>query len=238
MAMQSPIDITRRALVPLGLGPALRFRYPSAPVAVSVRFEVKDGDPVRGKPEVVPQLVVIPQEGEARVEVGADTYLLVSLHWHTPSEHRLEGRPLPVELHLVHRRTDGALLVAGVFYRLGGHNRAIAPAFDLIPRFDPASLAPDRPQQAAAALHLGHLLPEARTTYRYPGSLTTAPFTEGVSWVVFAHPLEAAAEQVAAHDRLVSAPLPAWGDRPHSPGNARRVQDPAGRRVATDGPLG
>jgi carbonic anhydrase len=239
MTMQSPIDITRRALVPLGPGPALRFRYPSSPVAVSVRFEVKDGDSVRGRPEVVPELVAVPQEGEARIEVGADAYLLQSLHWHTPSEHHLEGRPLPMELHLVHRReADGAFLVAGVLYREGGHNRAIASAFDLIPRFDPPSLAPDRPQAAAASMHLGHLLPEARTTYRYPGSLTTAPFTEGVSWVVFTELAEASAEQVAAHNRLVSAPLPAWSDRPHPPGNARRVQDPAGRLVSTDLTLG
>lgn len=239
MPMQSPIDITRRALVPLGAGPGLRFRYPAAPVGVVVRFEVKDGDPVRGRPEAAPQLVVVPQEGEARVEIGADTYLLASFHWHTPSEHHLEGRPLPLELHLVHRRAaDGALLVAGALYRAGGHSRAIAPAFDLIPRFDPAALAPDRPQAAAASMHLGHLLPEARTTYRYPGSLTTAPFTEGVSWVVFTEAAEASAEQVAAHDRLVSAHLPAWGDRPHPPGNARRVQDLAGRSVGTDLTLG
>lgn len=238
MTMQSPIDITRRALVPLGPGPALRFRYPSSPVAVSVRFEVKGGDPVRGRPEVVPEVVVVPQEGEARVEIGADTYLLQSLHWHTPSEHHLGGRPLPLELHLVHRRAaDGALLVAGVLYREGGHNRAIAPAFDLIGRFDPAALAPDRPQEAAASMHLGHLLPEARTTYRYVGSLTTAPFTEGVSWVVFTDLPDASAEQVAAHNRLVSAPLPAFSDRPHPPGNARRVQDPAGRSIGTDAAL-
>ena len=235
MAMQSPIDITRRALVPLAAGPSLRFRYPAAPVGVSVRFEVKDGDPVRGRPAVVPEVVVIPQEGEARVEVGAAVYLLQSLHWHTPSEHQIGGRTLPMELHLVHRRPDdGAFLVAGVLYRGGGHSRAIAPAFDLIGRFDPASLAPDRPQEAAASMHLGHLLPEARTTYRYPGSLTTAPFTEGVSWVVFTETPEVSAEQVAAHDRLVSAHLPGWGDRPHPQGNARRVQDLAGRCVGTD----
>lgn len=239
MPMQSPIDITRRALVPLGAGPSLRFRYPAAPVGVAVRFEVKDGDPVRGRPEVVPELVVVPQEGEARVEVGAAVYPLQSLHWHTPSEHQIGGRTHPMELHLVHRRPeDGSFLVVGVLYRVGGANRAIAPAFDLIGRFDPASLAPDRPQEAAASMHLGHLLPEARTTYRYPGSLTTAPFTEGVSWVVLTELLSASAEQVAAHDRMVSAHLPGWADRPNPPGNARRVQGLAGRSVGTDLALG
>ena len=235
MTMQSPIDITRRALVPLGAGPALRFRYPSSPVAVSVRFEVKDGDPVDGTVEVVPEVVVVPQEGEARVEVGEAVYRLQSLHWHTPSEHWLDGRSLPLELHLVHRRVeDAALLVVGVLYREGSHNEAIAPAFDLIGRFDPATLAPDRPQEAAATLRLADLLPETKTTYRYQGSLTTAPFTEGVSWVVFTELLEASAEQVAAHDLLVSAPTPACGGRPNPAGNARRVQDLAGRSVGTD----
>ena len=239
MAMQSPIDIARSALVPLGAGPSLRWRYPAAPVGVAVRFEVKEGDPVRGRPQAAPQVVVVPEEGEARLEIGSAVYLLQSLHWHTPSEHSLGGRPLPLELHLVHRRPeDGALLVAGILYRIGGHNRAIAPAFDLIGRFDAASLAPDRPQAAGAAMHLGHLLPEARTTYRYPGSLTTAPFTEGVSWVVFTETPEASAEQVAAHDRLVSAHLPGWADRANPQGNARRVQDRAGRSVGTDLVLG
>jgi len=239
MPMQSPIDITRRALVPLAAGPSLRFRYPASPVAAAVRFEAKDGDTIGRRVEVVPEVVVIPREGEARVEIGSATYLLQSLHWHTPSEHRLDGRLLPLELHLVHRRPeDGALLVTGVLYRLGERNRAIAPAFDLIGRFDPATLAPDRPQEATASLGLSHLLPEARTTYRYLGSLTTAPFTEGVSWVVFTALLEASAEQVAAHDRLVSSPTPACGDRPNPRGNARRVQDLAGRLIGTDLSLG
>jgi carbonic anhydrase len=238
MSMQSPIDITRAALVPLAAGPSLRFRYPAAPVGVAVRFEVKDGDPVRGRAEVVPELVVGLLEGEARVEVGAAAYLLQSLHWHTPSEHHLDGRSLPLELHLVHRRPeDGAFLVVGVFYRLGERNQAIAPAFDLIGKFDPAALAPDAPQAAATTLRLGHLLPEVRTTFRYQGSLTTAPFTEGVTWVVFTAVAEVGADQVKAHDRLVSAPTPAWGDRPNPPGNARRLQDRAGRPIATDAVL-
>ena len=52
--------------------------------------------------------------------------------------------------------------------------------------------------------------------------------------MVFTETLEVSAEQVAAHDRLVSAHLPGWGDRPHPQGNARRVQDLAGRSVGTD----
>ncbi|MFH1331424.1 MAG: carbonic anhydrase family protein [Actinomycetota bacterium] len=237
--MQSPIGIASAALVPVVPGPGLRFRYPAAPVAAAVRFEGKDGDPVRGRPEVVPEVVVDPLEGEARVEIGDTVYLLELPHWRTPSEHHRGGRSLPLELHLVHRRPeDGAFLVAGVLYRLGDRNQAITPAFDLIDRFEPATLAPDAPQAAAASLRLGHLLPEAETTCRYQGSLTTAPFTEGVTWAIFTVPAEVAADQVAAHNRLVSAPTPACGDRPHPPGNPRRLQDRAGRVIAAGLRLG
>lgn len=121
-----------------------------------------------------------------------------------------------------------------MLYRIGGPDRAIAPAFDLIEGFDPATLAPEAPQVARARLGRAGLLPDARTTYRYPGSLTTTPFTEGVSWVVFTELEEAGSEQVAAHDRLVSAPTPACGDRPNAPGNARRLQALGSRSVATD----
>jgi carbonic anhydrase len=235
MSMQSPIDITRDALVPLAAGSHLEFFYPEAPVAAEVRFQAADGDPIGGLVEVVPEVVVVPREGEARVELGGSAYRLQSLHWHTPSEHWPDGRPLPLELHLVHRRAeDGAFLVAGVLYRMGEPNRAIALVFDLLDGFDPADLAPGAPQVATARLSPAGLLPVARTTYRYPGSLTTAPFTEGVSWVVFAELVEAGAEQVAAHDRLVSAPTPACGDRPNSPGNARRLQPLGNRAITTD----
>jgi len=239
MPMQSPIDITRDALVPLEPGPAPHFHYPAAPVPAAVRFEAKDGDPTPDGVEVVPEIVVVPAEGDARVEWGDALYRLHSFHWHTPSEHWVGGRPLPLELHLVHRRSgDGAFLVVGVLYRIGGHNAGIAPAFGLIGGFDPATLAPDRPQEAAASLCPADLLPPVKTTYRYSGSLTTAPFTEGVSWVVFTELLEASTEQVEAHDRLVSAPTPACGSRPNPLGNARRLQDRAGRAIATDALLG
>ncbi len=239
MSMQSPIDITRDALVPPPAGSSPEFHYPEGPVAAEVRFQAVDGDPIGGLAEVVPEVVVVLREGEARVKSEGSVYRLQSFHWHTPSEHWLDGRPLPLELHLVHRRAeDGAFLVAAVLYRIGERNRAIAPAFDLIDGFEPATLAPEAPQVATARLSPAGLLPGARTTYRYQGSLTTAPFTEGVSWVVFTELVEAGAEQVAAHDRLVSAPTPACGGRPNPPGNARRLQPLGNRSIATDLTIG
>jgi carbonic anhydrase len=224
---QSPIDLTREAFAAAPADP-VRFRYPSEAVPASVCFTVHDGDPAPGGAVLVPEVVVTPEPCGARVEAGGLTLELQSFHWHTPSEHLVEGRPAPLELHLVHRAGD-ALLVAAVLSVMGAADPVIAPAFDLIEGFDPASLRPGEPQCRPARIVLDGLLPAGRSILRYDGSLTTAPFTEGVAWVVFSEPREASPGQVAAHHRLVSSGLPLFGPRENPPGNARPVQDLAGR---------
>jgi carbonic anhydrase len=43
------------------------------------------------------------------------------------------------------------------------------------------------------------LLPAQKGYYRYVGSLTSEPCTEGVEWVVLKHPLEISASQLAQY---------------------------------------
>ena len=59
-------------------------------------------------------------------------------------------------------------------------------------------------------------LPQDRTTFRYEGSLTTPPCTEGVQWLVMQQTVTAPAEAIAAFEKLV-------GDtaRPLQPLNGR-----------------
>jgi len=72
---------------------------------------------------------------------------------------------------------------------------------------------------------LGHVLRpwmEQPRSFRYTGSLTTPPFTTGVSWVVLAQPITFSADQMARFRRIF----------PH--GNSRDVQNIDGRTVRTD----
>jgi carbonic anhydrase len=47
------------------------------------------------------------------------------------------------------------------------------------------------------------MLPEDRSVYRYMGSLTTPPCSEGVNWHVLKDPITASAAQIAAFEKLM-----------------------------------
>lgn len=151
-----------------------------------------------------------PDSGSGIVLNGVRSGLL-QFHFHHPSEHTVEGSQLALEMHLVHRSDSGSLTVVGVMFKEGPANEALAPVWEhLPPEPAPAHVVPGE-------LDLASLLPAVRTTWRYRGSLTTPPCTEGVDWVVLTEPLTMSQAQIAAFAAI----------HPH---NFRPVQ-PLGDRV-------
>ena len=75
--------------------------------------------------------------------------------------------------------------MVGVFLVEGAENEAYAPVFDNMPDApgDPVDVAGVRVDAAA-------LLPEDRSYWRWDGSLTTPPCTEGVKWLMLREPVE------------------------------------------------
>jgi carbonic anhydrase len=141
-----------------------------------------------------------------RMMLGADDYQLLQFHFHHPSEHLLEGKGFDLECHFVHRTGNGALAVVGVFIRPGAENAALAPIWQAMPdKESPEIAVPGITVDTAA------LLPKDRFYYRYMGSLTTPPCTEGITWTVFRAPVEASPEQIRRFAALF-------------PDNARPVQ--------------
>jgi carbonic anhydrase len=221
--LQSPIDIDRSHVIERDL-PPIDVRYPTESVGVEVRFGVVDGDATPDGTNVVPQLIGTPAPSDAHVVVDGARFDLRSFHWHSPSEHLLDGHAFPLELHLVHASSEGGLLVLGVLFDAGPADASLAPAFDVIGGVG------DSPQ--SVTMRLCDLAPSSPRTYRYDGSLTTAPFTEGVSWFVCTQARTASPEQLAAHEALVSAERPGFDGRPVR--SARVAQNVAGRVVVTE----
>jgi carbonic anhydrase len=137
--------------------------------------------------------------------IGATRYELLQFHFHHPSEHLLAGKPFDMECHFVHRSSAGALAVVGVFIKAGARNAAFAPVFDAMPR----SQGPE--VRASATVDPAAMLPREGGYFRYMGSLTTPPCSEGLTWTVFRQPVEASSEQIRQFAALF-------------PNNARPVQ--------------
>ena len=145
------------------------------------------------------------------ITLDGTRYELLQFHFHHGSEHTVGGVQFSMELHLVHRSDRGALAVVGVLLGEGAANEALAPIWARIPSHaGSAEALPD-------AVDVAALLPQPRTAWRYRGSLTTPPCTEGVAWIVMSEPVTLSAAQIRAFGALYAR-------------NYRPVQ-PLGRRT-------
>jgi len=134
-------------------------------------------------------------EGSTLV-VGANTYKLLQVHFHRPSEHMIAGKSYPMEAHFVHRADSGALAVVGVLMSTGKANAAFARVVATMP----ARQGP--PVKADAGFNPNDLLPKKLGYYRYSGSLTTPPCAETVEWLLLTTPITLAETDVAAFAKL------------------------------------
>jgi carbonic anhydrase len=172
---QSPIDIretSRRVL------PELDFRYASAPLKLA-----DDGHTVRVRFD----------KGSA-LHIGKERFNLQQFHFHTPGGDRIAGEEFPMAAHLLHKSPSGQLLAVVVLFRIGRDNALLNTLIPLIPaRADGDHIHP------LVSVNASALLPATRSYFRYPGSVTAPPCTEGVDWIVLKQPLELSAGQLARY---------------------------------------
>lgn len=158
------------------------------------------------------------------IRVGSRAADLAQFHFHTPSEHTFGGgTSFEVELHAVHALAGVGNAVVGIMLRRGAPNPAL-----------PGNLEQLLPAAAGVAytfptIHfdLAGMLPEDRSYFTYPGSLTTPPGTEGVTWLVLRNPVEVSDRQMdvlkAALHRLEAAGPAGNNNRPTQPRNGRAL---------------
>lgn len=128
-------------------------------------------------------------ESPQSIEVAGTTYTFKQLHYHSPSEHTVDGKTREAEFHLVHQSDDGALAVVGVLVDAGERNAAWAPVIDAIPRAQ-------EQDTTVKDMDLSSLLPRTQDHHAYDGSLTTPPCTENVRWLLLREPVEISEEQI------------------------------------------
>jgi carbonic anhydrase len=164
---QSPISITEASVSHKKM-PLLSANYPAAPLKLA-----NDGHTLRVRFDKGGQLVL-----------GKERYVLQQFHFHTPGGDQINGEAFPFAAHILHKSTSGQLLAIVVPFRLGAENPLLAKLLPLIPaKTDGDHTHP--PIQVSAK----DLLPTELGYYQYAGSLTAAPCTEGVQWLVMKQPL-------------------------------------------------
>lgn len=138
---------------------------------------------------------------------------LKQFHFHAPSENLIEGRSYPLEGHLVHANDKGELAVVAVMFEAGRANAALSQAWQVLPTKAGETRTLEVPLSAEP------LLPTQRDYYRFSGSLTTPPCSEGVRWLVMKQPVQVSQAQIDAFKAVMHHP----NNRPVQPLNGRQV---------------
>lgn len=192
---QSPINIDQVNELDLA---NIDFSYQPSPLTI-----VNNGHTVE----------VVYAEGSS-IELDGERYNLEQFHFHSPSEHEVDDQLAVLELHLVHKTESGKIAVVGILFKEGAENAALGPVWAHLPT------EPGAAQTFAAEIDAATLLPADHTSFRYAGSLTTPPCSEGVSWLVMTEAEEISPEQLSQFTAIYDG-----NNRPVQPLNGREIQE-------------
>ncbi len=138
---------------------------------------------------------------------------MTQMHFHAPSENEIHGKTYPLEAHFVHADPQGQLAVIAVMYKVGKANPGLARLWAQMPA------AAGDPVPLKTRVKPTELLPASLGYYRFSGSLTTPPCSEGVRWLVLKHPATASKAQIEAFEKIMTHHT----NRPVQPLNGRVV---------------
>ena len=172
----------------------LKFQY--APTRI---FEVNNGHTIQ-----------VSHESGCKADLNGRPYRLRQFHFHDPSEHHIDGKTFPMEMHLVHQNAEGQILVVAVLMETGADEPVLTKLWDWLPD------QIEREVSLPLKTNIGAILPENPRFYSYSGSLTTPPCTEGVKWIVLKDPITIAQQDVEKFVEIIgysARPVQPVGDR-------------------------
>ncbi len=123
------------------------------------------------------------------------SYELKQFHFHSPVEHTINGlNNVQMEMHLVHETADAQVAVVAIMIEQGAANSELAPIWN-----NAASLMVEGGTfSSSQTFNINGLLPTDTSHFKYGGSFTTPPCTEGVEWRVMKKPITMSQDQINA----------------------------------------
>ncbi|XP_010050530.2 alpha carbonic anhydrase 7 [Eucalyptus grandis] len=117
------------------------------------------------------------------IKINGTEYFLQQCHWHSPSEHTINGRRYALELHMVHVSTDPTvknnIAVVGLLYKTGVPDAFLSKLMGSV-----WSMSDKEDERKMGTIDPREIKMGGKNYLRYMGSLTTPPCTEGVIWTI------------------------------------------------------
>jgi len=176
---QSPIDITETKRARLG---RISFNYRTGPKEI-----INNGHTIQ----------VNMRKGNY-ISVSGKRYDLLQFHFHSPSEHTIDGKPTDLVAHFVHMAADGELGVVGVLFKACQENSTISQIWHKMPH------KTGQKNKLSRKIKVLNMFPKNRDYYSYSGSLTTPPCSEGVNWMVLKNTVPVSDSQVKTFTDIIA----------------------------------
>ncbi len=153
------------------------------------------------------------------VEYKNKQYKMKQFHFHSPSEHTINGERYPLEIHMVHHSEESnAYIVFAIMVEEGEPEST----FEFLEQYLP--IEEGETKEVNETYYFGATLNESfgvdsLNVFTYNGSLTTPPCTEDVVWIVMKDATSASGKQIEILQEL----MPKNNYRETQPLNGRKI---------------
>jgi len=147
------------------------------------------------------------------LKINNHSYELKQFHFHSPSENHINGQSYPLEAHFVHADKKGNLAVVAVMFEESKENKTLREIWALMPE------KTGKKNSQIPKILIDGILPSNKEYYRFNGSLTTPPCSEGVLWLVLKQTVTASKGQIQHFGHIIDVP----NNRPVQSINARPI---------------
>lgn len=163
-------------------------------------------------------------KGAGVLMVDGKNYTLKQMHWHSPSEHIIDGVRYPAELQVIHKADNGNISVVAILYQYGDPDPLLDQIKDKLDELAKETCGADEEAHIPIGeMRPKHLKRNTRKYFRYIGSFTSPPCSEKVIWNILGKVRDISKEQVEA----LKAPLGEvfkTNSRPTQPLNGRKIE--------------
>ncbi|WP_167555308.1 carbonic anhydrase [Gottfriedia acidiceleris] len=151
----------------------------------------------------------IPVNHSNSINLNGTIYILQQFHFHTPSEHTINGKQSDLEIHFINQNKKKSIITIGVLVNSGRLNKEFQKILNVKPIDEELG-------GKVVKLNLQSFIPYTSKKVSYTGSFTTPPCTEGIKWIVFYKPIQFSEEQIHSYQNYFDP-----NSRPVQPLNGR-----------------